>query len=92
MHILAHFVNFFNIKNKKDWEVIILLEKWTGNVVGKMHINRITYDELATKLRCTKAYVSMVLNGSRHPANAEQKFNDALNELIQEKQASQSST
>ena len=61
-------------------------EKWTGTIVGKMHINCITYEELAKKLGFTKAYISMVLNGSRHPAGAKQKFNEALNELIQQKQ------
>ncbi len=61
-------------------------EKWTGTIVGKMHINCITYEELAKKLGFTKSYVSMVLNGSRHPADAKQKFSEALNELIQQKQ------
>lgn len=60
-------------------------EKWTGTIVGEMHINCITYDELAKKLGYTKAYISMVLNGSRHPAGAEQKFRKALDELIQKK-------
>ena len=60
-------------------------EKWTGGIVGKMHINRISYESLAKQLGCTKAYVSMVLNGSRHPAGAEQKFCEALDYLIQKK-------
>lgn len=59
-------------------------EKWTGSVVGKMHVNCITYDELAEKLGYTKAYISMILNGSRHPANAKEKINAALDELIRE--------
>jgi transcriptional regulator with XRE-family HTH domain len=60
-------------------------EKWTGTVVGKMHVNCITYDELAAKLGYTKAYISMILNGSRRPAGAKQKFQQALDELIQQK-------
>lgn len=62
-------------------------EKWTGSIVGSMHVNCITYEELAKKLGFTKSYVSMVLNGSRHPTGAEQKFSKALDELIQQKQA-----
>lgn len=62
-------------------------EKWTGDVVGKMHVNCITYDDLAEKLGYTKAYISMILGGSRHPAGAEQKFRDALDDLIHQKQA-----
>lgn len=62
-------------------------KKWTGAIVGKMHVESITYEELAQKLGCTKAYVSMILNGSRNPAGAEQRFRQALDELIQQKQA-----
>lgn len=62
-----------------------LPEEWTGAVVGKMHVNRISYDELAKKLGFTKAYISMILNGARHPAGAEQKFRKALDELIHQK-------
>lgn len=62
-------------------------EKWTGDIVGKMHVNCITYDELGEKLGFTKSYVSMILNGSRHPAGAKMKFKNALNELIKEKEA-----
>lgn len=63
-------------------------EKWTGDVVGKMHINCITYDELSEKLGYAKGYISMVLNGHRKPKGAEQKFRKALDELIQQKQKS----
>ena len=61
-------------------------KNWTGTIVGKMHINRISNDELATELGYTAEYVSMVLNGHRNPKNAEQKFRQALDELIQQKQ------
>lgn len=61
-------------------------EHWTGDVVGKMHVNCISNDELASKLGYTKEYVSMILNGHRNPKNAEQTFQRALNELIQKKQ------
>lgn len=60
-------------------------DKWTGEIVGKMHNFRITYDEMAATLGCTKAYISMVLNGKRTPANAEQTFRKAVEELIAEK-------
>lgn len=59
-------------------------EEWTGTVVGKMHVHRISYEQLAEKLGYTKAYVSMVLSGSRRPAGAKEKFMNALNECIAE--------
>lgn len=59
-------------------------EKWTGELIGKMHNNKITYDKLAKQLGVTKAYVSMVLNGARNPAEAKERFERALTELIPE--------
>ena len=58
-------------------------EKWTGDIIGKMHANRVSHASLAKQLGCTKAYVSMVLNGTRRPAGAEQKFNEALDAILQ---------
>lgn len=60
-------------------------QKWTGDIVGKMHINRITYEELANKLGVTKAYISMILNGARNPEGAQERFETALNELVSER-------
>lgn len=58
-------------------------EKWTGDIIGKLHANRVSHASLAKQLGCTKAYVSMVLNGTRRPAGAEQKFNEALDAILQ---------
>lgn len=60
--------------------------QWTGDMVGKMHNNRITMTQVAEKLGVTKAYVCMVLNGHRNPKGAEQRFMAALDALIKEKE------
>lgn len=60
--------------------------QWTGNLVGRMHNNRISNRELADKLSVSNKWVSMVLNGHRSPKDAEQRFNAALDELIKEKE------
>lgn len=60
-------------------------EKWTGTIVGAMHCKKITYDQLATKLCCTKAYVSMVLSGKRKPKDADKRFKKAIDEIIAER-------
>lgn len=57
-------------------------KKWTGDLVGLMHNHRITIQMLANKLGVTNRYVSMVLNGHREPAGAEDKFRKAVEELI----------
>lgn len=59
-------------------------KKWTGDLVGLMHTNRISFQALADKLGVTNRYVSMVLNGHRDPPGAEEKFRAALDELLSE--------
>lgn len=59
-------------------------KKWTGDLVGLMHTNKISFQALADKLGVTNRYVSMVLNGHREPPGAEGKFLAAVNELISE--------
>ena len=61
-------------------------EKWTADVVAKLHLNRITKKRLAEQLGDTPEYISMVLNGHKTPQGAEQKFNAALDELIKAKE------
>lgn len=56
--------------------------QWTGDLVGQMHKHKISKGRLAEKLGMTREYVSMVLNGHRDPAGAEEKFRAALEELI----------
>lgn len=63
-----------------------MLAQWTGDMVGKMHNNRVSLTQLAEKLGVTKAYVCMVLNGHRNPKDAEQRFTAALDELIKERE------
>lgn len=58
-------------------------EKWTGNLIGKMHNEKITYDEVAAELGVTKAYVSMLLNGTRKPPNIQKRMEAAVNSIIQ---------
>jgi len=56
-------------------------EQWTAKVVGKMHLLNITKKQLATELGFTPEYVSMVLNGHRSPAGAEETFTAAVERL-----------
>lgn len=58
--------------------------QWTGEVVGRMHIYRITNRMLANRLGCTESWVSTVLNGGREPKGAEERFRQAVEELCRE--------
>lgn len=67
-------------------------EKWTGQLVGLMHNERITYADLAKELGVTKTYISMILNGSRKPAGIRERMRDAVNNIIQERNSAKDST
>ena len=62
-------------------------EAWTGDLIGRMHNARITYDDLAAELGCGKAYVCMILNGRRNPDGAEARLNEAFYRAKQKKEA-----
>lgn len=57
-------------------------KKWTGDLVGLMHLHRITNTMLGAELGVTDRYVSMVLNGHRDPPDAEERFRAAIEKLI----------
>lgn len=58
-------------------------EKWTGRLVGIMHNEGITYDELAAELGYSKPYISMLLNGKRKPDHARTRLEEAVKRITQ---------
>lgn len=65
-------------------------EKWTGEVIGLMHNNRISFQMLADRLGWHVKYLSAVLNSKRKPIDAEEKVKSALQEILAELPADQS--
>ena len=63
------------------------MEAWIANVVGKMHVNKISNIELAKKLNVTPQYISELLNGKKSPKGAEERITAAVEEIIAEKTA-----
>lgn len=57
-------------------------EKWTGRLIGRMHNERITYEQLANEMGVNKAYISMILNGKRKPPNIQKRMEAALGAII----------
>lgn len=66
----------------------MLPKDWTGDLVGLMHTHKISKKRLADHLGVSREYVSMVLNGHREPAGAEDKFKEAVDEIISSASAS----
>ena len=58
-------------------------EKWTGKLIGEMHNARVTADDLAKEIGCSKGYISMILNGRRTPVDAQAKLETAFNSIIE---------
>ena len=61
---------------------------WTGELVGKMHVAEVTQEELAAELGWNKAYVCMILNGSRKPAGAREKLEAAFESVMAKRSTS----
>lgn len=59
--------------------------QWTADLVGKMHLHKITAKQLAAKVGWHEKYLSAVLNGRCEPSKAEAKLNEALEALIAER-------
>ncbi len=61
-------------------------EKWTGRLIGKMHNNCITYEQLANEIGVNKAYISMILNGRRKPSGIQERLEGAVQRIIERTQ------
>lgn len=60
-------------------------EKWTGDLIGRMHNAQVTYDDLAAEMSVSKAYICMILNGRRSPENAKARLNDAFATVLRKR-------
>lgn len=58
-------------------------EKWTGRLIGVMHNNCITYEQLANEIGVNKAYISMILNGRRKPSGIQERLEGAVQRIIE---------
>lgn len=77
--MIAHLFMVFNYFLK---EVRNILDKWTGEVVGTMHIYGISFTKLANQMGISNRYLSELLNSKRKPKNCEARVRAALMELI----------
>lgn len=62
-------------------------EKWTGDLIGKMHVYDVTYDDLASELGWVKGYIGMILNGQRNPMGAKEKLFAAFDAIVARRKA-----
>lgn len=60
-------------------------EAWTGHLIGEMHNNCVSNDDLAAELGVTKSYISMILNGKRKPPNIRKRMETALENILEQR-------
>ena len=64
------------------------MQNWISQVVGKMHVNKITQIEVAKKMGVCNDYESMILTGKKSPKDAEQRINDAIDAILSDRKNS----
>ena len=57
--------------------------KWTGDIVGAMHIYDIKQKDLADAAGMSNAYAGMILNGVREPRGGRERLETALRKLTE---------
>lgn len=57
-------------------------EKWTGRLIGKMHNECVTFEELGVEMGVSKAYVSMILNSRRKPEGIQKRMEEAFESVL----------
>ena len=58
------------------------MEQWIADVVGKMHIHKITQSQLAEKMGVTNDYIWMILNGKKKPKQAYERITAAIDSIL----------
>lgn len=60
-------------------------EKWTGNLIGKMHNEGVTYQDIANEMGVTKSYISMIFHGSRKPKDIKKRMENAFTSVLEKR-------
>jgi hypothetical protein len=59
---------------------------WTGEYVKKLHLSGFQKKDVASHMGYSPEYVGRVLSGKERPRDAAARFNNALDELLAEKE------
>ena len=58
------------------------MEQWIGDVVGKMHIHKISQTTVAEKVGIRRDYLNKILNGKEQPKGIKERIEEAVNNII----------
>ena len=62
-------------------------EEWTGEIVKRLHLSKISQRELADEMGVSFGYVSMLLSGAKHAKDAPARMGEAIDAIIQRRSA-----
>lgn len=56
--------------------------KWTGTLIGKMHVNKVKNADLAKELGVSEGYISMLLSATRETKGARERLENAYEAIL----------
>lgn len=60
-------------------------ERWTGILVGKMHNERVSLQDMADEMGVSRSYVSQVLNGKKTPSGCRDRLEFAFESILEKR-------
>lgn len=63
------------------------MDQWIGEAIFKMRSNKITQEQVASKMGVGREYINKILTGKKEftPKNAESRIMTAIDEIIRER-------
>lgn len=61
------------------------MEPWIAEVIGKMHVHKITQTALAEHMGRRRDYISRILSGGVRPKGAQESITAAVDEMVAQK-------
>lgn len=58
------------------------MERWIADIVGTMHINKISNKDIAKEMGVTPEYISMLLNGKKSTKTAKEDLTSAIDSIL----------
>lgn len=64
-------------------------KEWTGNLVGIMHNNDITQQDVADEMGVKKPYISALLHSRKEPPGIQERMEKAVAAILERRKESQ---
>ncbi len=58
------------------------MDEWIGTAIGKMHLHKITQNEVAAEMGIRRDHLNKILNGKEKPKGAAERVTAAIDRII----------